>query len=99
MNEIKINMHLPPGMNAVVQNCVTNKKLYKRIIQEGARITPKECFEDGIIDKLTKPVDLLKETVQLAESLKSPTWVLDFFLTINLSKHQNKFIDQYKKKT
>ena len=52
MNEIKINMHLPPGMNAVVKNRVTNKNLFKRIVLEAEKINAKECLKDGIADSI-----------------------------------------------
>ncbi|EGC31003.1 hypothetical protein DICPUDRAFT_157185 [Dictyostelium purpureum] len=63
----EINIHIPltPGMNAILQNKITNAITYRDVVLTGKRYGGKEAAKLQIVDKACQ--DILEESVKLAE--------------------------------
>ena len=55
LNELEINMYLPPGMMAVVVDKMSDKKLAKEIALQAKVVSAEEALKGGILDQLTEP--------------------------------------------
>lgn len=50
MNEVELGMPLPPGMNAVIQDKITNKDTYREMVLMAKRFEPKEALAKGLVN-------------------------------------------------
>ncbi|KAH9945289.1 ClpP/crotonase [Epithele typhae] len=81
MNEIHFGAQIPTGLMAVLQEKAPSPNVYRKIVLEGHRFTPKEALGLGLVDKTSAAADtetLLAEAGALASTLaplaKSGAW-------------------------
>ncbi|EAR85087.1 enoyl-CoA hydratase/isomerase (macronuclear) [Tetrahymena thermophila SB210] len=68
MNEVELHMPLPPGMNAVIQEKISDKDAFRELVLQAKRFEAKEAFERKMVNKIFPPEKLFEETLKFAES-------------------------------